>query len=136
MHSRLRRFGAALSLALFILGGNFCSFSGGPALAGGVSSLAKSPVHACCVARAKRAAHAADATRESTAPCCVTIAPIVGAHAPTLDATPAVIPTIAAIAIELDPAPPVALALAAREDARPPDRFSATPDTGRAPPRL
>jgi hypothetical protein len=131
-----RRVSALLTLALFVLGGNFCTFSIGPARAGMVRGRAVAPVHACCVERAKRAAHAADATRESTAPCCVTVAPVVAAHAVTIDATPAVTFAMAALLPASDDASPAAQALALRETARPPDRCSATPDAGRAPPRL
>lgn len=131
-----RRVSALVTLLLFVLGGNFCTFSTGPAVAGGTRGLAATAMHPCCAARAKRAAHSADATRESTAPCCVTVAPVVAAHAVTIDATPAVTFAIAAILPATDDASPAAHALALRETARPPDRFSATPDAGRAPPRL
>jgi hypothetical protein len=134
-HDLRRRFTALGTLALFVLGGNFCSFASGTATAAGGHSLAAKSPHACCAARAKNAAHEADATRESTAPCCVTIAPIVAAHAVALDATPAVTFSLAALA----PGPVASFAAccrAAREDARPPDRSAATPDAGRAPPRL
>ena len=62
-----RRVSALLTLALFVLGGNFCTFSIAPAHA-----AKGAPGHACCARRAQRTAHEADATRESTAPCCVT----------------------------------------------------------------
>ena len=130
-----RRVSAVLTLLLFVLGGNFCTFSVGPVLAG-APGYTKSTVHPCCAQRAKRAAHTADATRESTAPCCVTVAPVTAAHAVTIDATPAVTFAIAALLPILDDASPAAQALALRESARPPDRFAATPDAGRAPPRL
>ena len=131
-----RRLSALLTLALFVLGGNFCTFSTGPALAGGARGSAVRAMHPCCAERAKRSAHAADATRESTAPCCVTVAPVVAAHAVTIDATPAVTFAVAALLPAIDDASPAAEALALREPARPPDRVDATPDAGRAPPRL
>ena len=131
-----RRVSAIFTLLLFVLGGNFCTFSVGTVRAGGAPGYAKSTMHPSCAQRAKRAAHTADATRESTAPCCVTVAPVVAAHAVTIDATPAVSFAMATLLPATDEISPAAHALALRETARPPDRFAATPDAGRAPPRL
>lgn len=130
-----RRVSALLTLALFVLGGNFCTFSIVPAHAA-KGALASAPGHACCARRAQRTAHEADATRESTAPCCVTVAPVVAAHAVTIDATPAVAFAMAELVPPSDDVSPAVHALALRETARPPDRCSATPDAGRAPPLL
>ena len=127
-----RRVSALVTLVLFVLGGNFCTFSTGPARA----SARMKPDHSCCAAGAKRTAHEADATRETTAPCCVTVAPVVAAHAVTIDATPAVTFALAALLPVGDETSLATHALALGEDARPPDRFAATPDAGRAPPRL
>lgn len=136
MRSRAHRTFAFATLALFVLGGNFCSFSLGPAAGGPRTLAARAALHPCCATKAHRSTREADATRESTAPCCVTVAPVVAAHAVTLDAAPAAGFALATLAPDLNSASPAAHSLAAREDARPPDRDAATPDAGRAPPRL
>jgi len=135
-HDFGRRIFALATLTLFVLGGNFCSFASSAASVTGTRTLAAKSAHACCAGRAAKAARESQATRESTAPCCVTIAPVVAAHAAALDATPALTFSIAAPAPDLDAASPAAPPRGVREDARPPDRGSATPDAGRAPPRL
>ncbi len=135
-----RRVNALLALGFFLLGTNFCVFAPPPALSAPLpSAFASAPEgspHGCCAAAADRAAREAEATRQATAPCCVAVAPVLAAHGATVDPAP-----VLAVATELAPLaiPFVSPALARPalpEDARPPALHSATPDAGRAPPRL
>jgi hypothetical protein len=135
-----------LSLALFLLGNNFCLFAVGDAaacpLVGAKSkAAATAPAHACCVAKAKASprpmdspSREADAAREATAPCCVAVSPSVVAHGASLD-SPALITASATLPTLMIPAPGLSSA-PVLEDARPHATHAATPDAGRAPPRL
>jgi len=133
----LRRIWASTALALFLLGNNFCVVTGAPMLSAapaGASVRPSAPLHPCCVAAAARAQREHQTRRESTAPCCVAMAPVVAPASPTIAMAPAAITLLALL-----PAVPTETADFARavsvEAVRPPER-AATPDAGRAPPRL
>jgi hypothetical protein len=136
-----RRAQSLAALGLFLLGTNFCVFSPPPELAGVVKSAVAgsgdvAAAHGCCGAATAKAARADEATRQATAPCCVAVAPVVAAHGATLDEPPVQAVVFAPISLDLPLALPAMARLALAEDARPPALRAATPDAGRAPPRL
>lgn len=134
----VRRLTALVSLALFLLGNNFCLFAVGESAACPLvpAAMKATPAHACCARAAAKSNREAEATREATAPCCVAVSPTVVAHGATLDAMPALSPALAALPAFALPAPTVPALRVLLEDARPPAAHAATPAAGRAPPRL
>jgi len=132
-----RRWLATGALALFLIGTNFCVVTGAPMLSASPGTAALQPsaalAHPCCAAAAARARrdHAA---RESTAPCCVAMAPVLTPATVSLHAAPA---ATAILPIFVSPTAEVAdFARVASAAAVPPRTRAATPDAGRAPPRL
>jgi len=132
-----RRVASLAALALFLLGTNFCVFAPPPSLLAG-SAAAKSATagHGCCATARGKAARDADATRQVTAPCCVAVAPVLAGHGATVDPAPALPMLVAIPSFEPAPAMPSLERLALAEDERPPALHCATPEAGRAPPRL
>lgn len=134
-----RRVSSLAALSLFLLGTNFCVFAPPPSLSAlAIPAVAKSTTsgHGCCGAAREQAARDADATRQVTAPCCVAVAPVLAGHGATVDPAPALPLAIAIPTLEPAPALVALEQLALAEDERPPALHSATPEAGRAPPRL
>ena len=133
-----RRATSLVSLALFLLGSNFCLVATGPAQAGVLKLAAASSgsAHRCCAAAAAKASRDTEATRQATAPCCVAVSPTVASHGASIDAAPLLAPVPAFAPAECFIVVPIPEAFAAPEEPDSPATRAATPDAGRAPPRL
>ena len=137
---RPRRLHSLTALALFVIGTNVCVFAPPRSLGGVVKAAAGSQdvaaAHGCCGATTARAARETEATREATAPCCVAVAPVLGSQGATVDRAPGFAAVLDFAPMELPIVLPAMERLALAEHARPPALRAATPDAGRAPPRL
>jgi len=131
-----RRARALAALALFLLGTHVCVFAPPPALAAPAKAAAGASEHGCCGAAKEQASRDAEATRRATAPCCVAVSPVLAAHGASVDPAPVLATPVTLGPLETPILAPALARLALAEDSRPPDRCSATPDAGRAPPRL
>jgi len=135
----VHRWSATSALALFLIGSNFCVVTGAPALMAAPGTAAdlhraSAPLHPCCAAAAARARRDHSAPRESTAPCCVAMAPVLTPATVSLHAAPI---ATAILPIFVSPTTEAAdFARAVSVEAAPPPARAATPDAGRAPPRL
>ena len=134
----MRRFTAGTALALFLLGNNFCLVTVAPMLSAspvsGASLQHAAVVHPCCAAAAARARRGHESARESTAPCCVAMAPVVTPASHSIAAAPIAVTLLPLLASTTTEAADFARAVSV--EAVPPPERSATPDAGRAPPRL
>ena len=90
----------------------------------------------CCGGANDRATRRAEAARQATAPCCVAVSPVLAAHGASVDPAPELATLITLAQLEISIVLPARERLALAEDARPPAPHAATPDAGRAPPRL
>lgn len=135
-----RRAHALLALGLFLFGTNVCVFAPPASLAApllaAVAPASVSAEHPCCAKACAPAGNENAPASEQASPCCVAVAPVVAAHGANVEPAPMIaLPAVIAPSV-LPVTLPEIERLALAEDTRPPAPPAATPDAGRAPPRL